>query len=218
MWPCLSDFTISKTIKEASPELQQQKEETEMGTVKASDKQVRPHAVCIPFPAQGHINPMLKLAKLLHNKGFHITFVNTEFNHRRLLKSRGHDSLNGLPHFRFETIPDGLPPSDANATQDVPSLFVATTNNCLTPFRHLLKKLNDTGSTSSVPPVTCIVSDCIMSFTLDASQELDIPNVLFWTSSPCSCLGCIKYQALVEKGIIPLKGTYINVYSYTFFN
>ena len=26
----------------------------------------KPHAVCVPFPAQGHITPMLKLAKLLH--------------------------------------------------------------------------------------------------------------------------------------------------------
>jgi hypothetical protein len=37
------------------------------------------HAVCIPFPMQSHIKAMLKFAKLLHAKGFHITFVNTEF-------------------------------------------------------------------------------------------------------------------------------------------
>ena len=84
----------------------------------------KPHAVCIPFPAQGHINPMLKLAKLLHHKGFHITFVNTEYNHKRLLKSRGPNSLDGLPSFTFETIPDGLPPTDANATQDILSLCI----------------------------------------------------------------------------------------------
>lgn len=58
----------------------------------------KPHAICIPFPAQGHINPMLKLAKLLHHKGFHITFVNTEYNHKRLLKSRGPNSLDAMPH------------------------------------------------------------------------------------------------------------------------
>ncbi|RHN48828.1 putative 7-deoxyloganetin glucosyltransferase [Medicago truncatula] len=39
---------------------------------------------CSPFPAQAHINPMLKLAKLLHFKGgFHVTFVHTEYNHKR---------------------------------------------------------------------------------------------------------------------------------------
>jgi hypothetical protein len=41
----------------------------------------KPHAVCAPFPDQGHINPMLKLAKILLFNGFHITFVNTEYNH-----------------------------------------------------------------------------------------------------------------------------------------
>ncbi|KAK3014577.1 hypothetical protein RJ639_008909 [Escallonia herrerae] len=144
----------------------------------------RPHAVCIPFPAQGHINPMLKLAKLLHHKGFHITFVNTEFNHQRLLKSRGPDALRGLSSFRFETIPDGLPPSDIEATQDVPSLGDSTSKNCLGPFRDLLSKLNDSASLD-VPPVTCVVSDGGMSFTLTAAEELRIPEVLFWTTSAC---------------------------------
>ena len=78
-----------------------------------------PHAVCIPFPAQGHINPMLKLAKLLHHRGFHITFVNTEYNHKCILKSRGLSSLDGLPSFQFKAIPDGLPPSSStDATKD----------------------------------------------------------------------------------------------------
>ncbi|CAL5374843.1 unnamed protein product [Camellia sinensis] len=81
-----------------------------------------PHAVCIPVPAQGHVNPMLKLAKLLHYRGFHITFVNTEYSHERLLRSRGTNAVHGLPDFQFETIPDGLPPSEADSTQDIPSL------------------------------------------------------------------------------------------------
>ncbi|KAF3445113.1 hypothetical protein FNV43_RR14806 [Rhamnella rubrinervis] len=83
---------------------------------------VKPHVVCIPYPAQSHIKAMLKLAKLLHFKGFHITFVNTEFNHNRFLKSLGPNSLDGMPDFRFKTISDGLPPSDANATQDIIAL------------------------------------------------------------------------------------------------
>nr|DAD41093.1 TPA_asm: hypothetical protein HUJ06_015416 [Nelumbo nucifera] len=69
---------------------------------------------------------MLKLAKLLRHKGFHITIVNSEFNHRRFLKSRGPGSLSGLQDFRFETKPDGLPPLDIDATQDTPSLCAST--------------------------------------------------------------------------------------------
>ncbi|KAL5556091.1 hypothetical protein UlMin_038327 [Ulmus minor] len=99
----------------------------------------KPHAVCVPFPAQGHVNPMMQLAKLLHAKGFHVTFVNTEFNHKRLIRSRG-------PEF-------------------------------------LLLKLK---SLSEVPPVSCIVSDGIMSFGIKAAEEFGIPQVQFWTSSTCS--------------------------------
>ena len=166
----------------------------------------KPHAVCIPYPAQGHINPMLKLAKLLHFKGFHITFVNTEYNHKRLLKSRGPDSLNGLPSFRFETIPDGLPEPDVDATQDIPSLCESTRRTCLPHFKNLISKLNDA---PDVPPVTCIVSDGVMSFTVAAAEELGIPEVLFWTTSACGFMCYTQYHQLIEKGLTPLKGKLI---------
>ncbi|KAG5111135.1 hypothetical protein JHK82_040358 [Glycine max] len=161
----------------------------------------KPHAVCIPYPAQGHINPMLKLAKLLHFKGFHITFVNTEYNHKRLLKARGPDSLNGLSSFRFETIPDGLPETDLDATQDIPSLCEATRRTCSPHFKNLLAKIND----SDAPPVSCIVSDGVMTFTLDAAEELGVPEVLFWTTSACGFMCYVQYQQLIEKDLTPLK-------------
>ncbi|OIT04624.1 PREDICTED: 7-deoxyloganetin glucosyltransferase-like [Nicotiana attenuata] len=163
-----------------------------------------PHAICVPAPAQGHINPMLKLAKILHYRGFHITFVNTEYNQRRLLKSRGPDSLKGLPSFCFETIPDGLPPSDADSTQDIVSLSKSLTTTCLVPFKELLAKLNNTSS-SNVPPISYIVSDGVMSFTLAVARDFGIPQVFFWTPSACGLLGYMHYCNLIEKGYIPLK-------------
>jgi len=165
----------------------------------------KPHAVCFPSPAQSHIKSMLKLAKLVHYKGFHITFVNTEFNHKRLLKSRGSDSLKGLPDFQFESIPDGLPPSDENATQDLPGLCEAARKNLLAPFNDLLDKLNDTAS-PDVPPVTCIVSDGFMPVAIDAAAKREIPIALFFTISACSFMGFKQFQALKEKGLTPLKG------------
>ncbi|GLT26071.1 hypothetical protein SLA2020_011580 [Shorea laevis] len=170
-----------------------------MGSLTVSHK---PHAVCVPYPAQGHVNPMMKLAKLFHSKGFHITFVNTEFNHQRLLKSRGPNALDGLPDFRFKTIPDGLPPPDIEGTQDIPSLCDSTSKNCLAPFRELLARLN---SSAQCPLVTCIISDGVMSFTLDAAEELGIPDVLFWTTSACGFLGYVHYASLIDRGLFPLK-------------
>ncbi|CAI9109489.1 OLC1v1009314C1 [Oldenlandia corymbosa var. corymbosa] len=167
----------------------------------------KPHAVCIPFPAQSHVNAMLKFAKILHCKGFHITFVHTEYNYNRILKSRGPNSLDGATNFRFETIPDGLPPLENDeASQDVFQLCMSTDKNCHAPFLQLLKNLNAKALTDDdFPPVTCILSDCCMAFTLEASEELGIPNAQIWTVNAISAMCTLQYPNLVKQGYAPLK-------------
>ncbi|CAI9104052.1 OLC1v1002659C1 [Oldenlandia corymbosa var. corymbosa] len=163
---------------------------------------MKPHAVVIPYPLQGHIGPILKLAKILHFKGFHITFVNTEFNHQRFIRAQGPDFVKGLEDFQFKTIPDGLPPSCKEASQDIPTLCQSIPNNSLVPFINLIKGLNESPSS---PPVTCIVSDGVMSFTLDAAEQLNIPEVVFFTPSACGVLGYLHYSELVARGYVPFK-------------
>uniref|UniRef100_A0A1J3FIX4 Glycosyltransferase n=1 Tax=Noccaea caerulescens TaxID=107243 RepID=A0A1J3FIX4_NOCCA len=162
----------------------------------------KPHVVCVPYPAQGHITPMLKVAKLLHARGFHVTFVNTVYNNNRLRRSRGPNALDGLPSFRFESIPDGLPETDVDATQDIIALCDSTMKHCLTPFKELLQRIN---AGDDVPPVSCIVSDGCMSFTLDAAEELGVPEVLFWTTSACAFMAYMHFYLFIEKGIAPFK-------------
>ncbi|CAD6257262.1 unnamed protein product [Miscanthus lutarioriparius] len=77
------------------------------------------HAVFFPFPAQGHVAPALRLAKLLHVLGgVRITFVHTERNLRRLIRSGGPATVAGAPGFRFVTVPDGLPPPLSDEDED----------------------------------------------------------------------------------------------------
>ncbi|PIA50831.1 hypothetical protein AQUCO_01200239v1 [Aquilegia coerulea] len=154
---------------------------------------------------QSHINVMLKVAKILHSKGFHITFVNTEFNHQKVLLSRGPDSPQGLPDFCFETIPDGLPPSDLNATQDSLALTESITTNGLGYLRSLISRLNEESSKSSAyPQVSCIVTDFIMSSTLEAAEELGIQQVLLWPMS-ATVLDIFHHRQLFEKFLLQLK-------------
>ncbi|XP_030453659.1 7-deoxyloganetin glucosyltransferase-like [Syzygium oleosum] len=163
----------------------------------------KPHAVCIPSPAQSHIGAMLKLAKLLHHKGFHISFVNTEFNHRRLARARGLEFVNGtLSNFQFLTIPDGLPPSDADAIQDIPTLCESTRNYMIGPFSDLVSSL---GSNPSVPPVTCIISDGFMTFTTSpAASNFGIPLIHLFTIPGCALMAVKHLRALGENGLTPL--------------
>ncbi|MBA0741124.1 hypothetical protein Gogos_014295 [Gossypium gossypioides] len=109
--------------------------------------------------------------------------------------------MKGFPDFRFETIPDGLPQSDQDATQDIPALCDSTRKNCLAPLLELITKLNS----SDVPPVTCIVSDGVMSFGIEAGRLLGIPEFQFWTASACGFMCYLQYNELFKRGIVPFK-------------
>ncbi|KAK9080819.1 hypothetical protein SSX86_000577 [Deinandra increscens subsp. villosa] len=172
----------------------------------------KPHALLIPAPAQGHITPMLKLAKILHSKGFLITFLNTEFSHRRLLKSQGGATAldRFSSSFRFETVPDGLPPPEnTEVTQNVYDICRSTQENCLEPFKKVVGKLSECFS-----PVTCIVSDLLMGFTLDAAEELGIPEFIFSTGGAGALMCSQQFPTLLDKGFMPLKDSSYAVNGY----
>lgn len=64
--------------------------------------------------------------------------------------------------------------------------------NCLPPFCYLLNKLNG----ESVPPVSCIVLDANMTFTVEAAKEFGIPQVLFWTASAVGLMCYLHFPNL----------------------
>ncbi|XP_062027183.1 7-deoxyloganetin glucosyltransferase-like [Rosa rugosa] len=162
----------------------------------------KPHVVCIPLPFQSHIKAMLQFAQLLHHRGFHITFVNTDFNHKRFLKSLGRpNSLDRFPDFRFETIPDGLPSSDEKESQDITLLLNSIRKHFLAPFRNLLNKLNGNMNL----PVTSIVSDGFLTFTITVAKELGIPIAQFFTVAAAGFMSFKVIPTLVEKGFAPRK-------------
>ncbi|KAG9141838.1 hypothetical protein Leryth_013961 [Lithospermum erythrorhizon] len=78
----------------------------------------------------------------------------------------------------------------------------STRKNCLVPFKELLVKLN---CSDDVPPVTCVVSDGVMSFGIKAAFDLGIPQVQFWTASVCAFIGYLHYRELIKRGMFPFK-------------
>jgi hypothetical protein len=60
---------------------------------------------------------------------------------------------------------------DDDVTQDIPTLCKSTTETCLEPFRRLLAEINGSASTEGHPPVTCVISDVIMGFSIDVAKE-----------------------------------------------
>ncbi|EEF47025.1 UDP-glucuronosyltransferase, putative [Ricinus communis] len=103
-------------------------------------------------------------------------------NHNRILDSRGPNSLDGLPDFHFATIPLRHPPSNSHTSVALSMLALreACRKDLLSVLRELVTKLNDTASSSSSLPMTCMLSGTIFNGTLTLSRELRIPNVLLW--------------------------------------
>ncbi|RHN68878.1 putative cyanohydrin beta-glucosyltransferase [Medicago truncatula] len=119
----------------------------------------------------------------------------------------------GLPDFQFETIPDGLPESDKDATQNIPTLCDATRKNCYAPFKELINKLN---TSSPHIPVTCIIADGNYDFAGRVAKDLGIREIQLWTASTCGFVAYLQFEELVKRGILPFKGKFNRSFSLCF--
>ncbi|KAH7667988.1 7-deoxyloganetic acid glucosyltransferase protein, partial [Dioscorea alata] len=164
------------------------------------------HVLVFPFPAQGHLNSMLKLAELLYLSSFHITFLTTEYDHHRLcLHSPAHSRLSRLPGFWFRSISDGLPDQQPRSASRLIELYNSLTHNSSSLFRDFLIS-NLSQSQDGWSRITCLVVDGVMPFAMDAATDLGIPTITFRTSSPCSIWTYFCLPKLVEAGEYPFPG------------
>lgn len=66
------------------------------------------HVVAIPLPAQGHVIPMMELAKKLSHHGFKVTFVYTDFIHSLVMNALTKNEDEGDDGILLVSILDGL--------------------------------------------------------------------------------------------------------------
>ncbi|RCV29874.1 hypothetical protein SETIT_6G048200v2 [Setaria italica] len=156
----------------------------------------RPHAVVVPYPGSGNINPALQLAQLLRCGGVFITFVVTEHNLRRA-EAAGGGGDGAREGFRIETIPDGLLDADRGAQDYDLGLSRATVHHGAAPLRDLVARLRVGGG--DVPPVTCVLPTALMSFALEVARTLASP------ACAAALMGHMRLRELKERGYLPLK-------------
>ncbi|KAJ4822345.1 hypothetical protein Tsubulata_029768, partial [Turnera subulata] len=114
-----------------------------------------PHVLIFPLPAQGHVNPMLKLAQLLGIVGLDISFLNSEYNHERLVRHTNIQArLAQYPGFRFRSILDGLLADHPRSGVAVKELFESLNTRVKPILKDMLDEIR--------PPLTCIIGDGFM--------------------------------------------------------
>ncbi|XAR65881.1 7-deoxyloganetin glucosyltransferase [Bertholletia excelsa] len=169
------------------------------------DERSSPHVLVFPLPLQGPIKCMLKLAELLCLAGLQVTFLNTDHNHRRLLRHTDLQSRFAIyPQFCFETISDGLPDDHPRSGDRFMELF----DGLEAVTRPLFKAMLTSGDQSSAyrRPVTCIIADGVLNFTLPVAEEVGIPLIYFDTISPCGLWTYFCLPKLIDAGELPFKG------------
>ncbi|KAJ0979584.1 hypothetical protein J5N97_015058 [Dioscorea zingiberensis] len=166
------------------------------------------HVLVFPFPAQGHLNSMLKFAELLSLSGLHITFLTTEYHYSRFcLHSQTHARLSQRPGFWFRSISDGLPDQKLRSAARLLELYESLTNNSSSLFRDFLisnqRQETQQYSEDGWPRITCLMADGVMPFAMDVAIDLGVPAIAFRPSSPCSVWSAFCLPSLVEAGEFP---------------
>ncbi|GMN62861.1 hypothetical protein TIFTF001_031937 [Ficus carica] len=145
----------------------------------------KPRFLLVVFPAQGHVNPALQLAKRLVLIGCEVTFVTTVLAHHRMVTKCGggfgddNDSNNnnftppnGMSFAQFsDGYDDGFRPK--------PFDFTAYCTELRRRGTQALKGLVQSGQKEG-RPYTCMVYTLIMPWAADVAAELEIPVALFW--------------------------------------
>ncbi|RWR72904.1 UDP-glycosyltransferase 83A1-like protein [Cinnamomum micranthum f. kanehirae] len=120
----------------------------------------RPHALMIPYPAQGHVKPMMALSRRLIDDGIKITLVYTEFSHARVMAAL-HETGLDQRQIKLVAIPDGL--ADDDDRNDLVGLCDVAYSVMPACLEELIGKMKEYGEDE----ITFIIADEGMGWALE---------------------------------------------------
>ncbi|KAF2611611.1 hypothetical protein F2Q70_00008470 [Brassica cretica] len=148
------------------------------------------HFVLFPFMAQGHMIPMVDIAKLLAQRGVAITIITTPNNAARF-KNVLHRAIESglsinLVHVKFPHQEAGLPEGQENVdfleSMGSMATFLKAVNMLEEPVQKLIDEMT--------PQPSCIISDMCLFYTNKIAKRLNIPKIVFHGFSSF-CLLCM---------------------------
>ncbi|KAJ9174056.1 hypothetical protein P3X46_017128 [Hevea brasiliensis] len=128
------------------------------------------HVLVVPFPGQGHLNPMLQFSRRLVSKGLHGTFVVTTYISRSKNLSSSTDPL------RFDTISDGFDEGGSKQAASMEAYLSSLHSTGRKTLTDLLKKHQ-----SSSNPIDYVICEPFLLWALDVEKNFGLVAAGFFT-------------------------------------
>ncbi|KAH7554488.1 hypothetical protein JRO89_XS12G0224300 [Xanthoceras sorbifolium] len=159
-----------------------------------------PHVLVVPYPAQGHVIPLMKLSQSLVKHGIRITFVNTEHNHKRLLNSMATKDAR-RDQVSLVSIPDR--PISKDNTSKLEQHIEEVTWFMPEKVKELIEQI----SASDSDKITCVLADNLLGWAMDIAVEKGIKRAAFSPAAATLVVLGSSIPKLIDEGIIDNDGT-----------
>ncbi|CAO2035835.1 unnamed protein product [Urochloa humidicola] len=163
-----------------------------------------PAVLLVPFPAQGHVTPMLQLARALAAHGAAPTVAVPDFIHRRISGAGSCAAAGGVA---LASIPSGIAAGSDDATPEFSAIQHAMEHHMPA---HLERMLTSSPPRSSRPAVACVVVDVLASWAVPVAARCGVPVAGFWPAMLASYRVVAAIPELIERGLISESGTPIS--------
>nr|UZT04296.2 UGT2 [Ligustrum lucidum] len=133
-------------------------------------RKCKAHCLILPFPIQGHINPMLQFAKRLRHKGIRITLAATKHVFKTMQDFSGSVSV--------ETISDGYDEGGVSSAENEEAYLARFRQVGAETLEQLIQRLKNSGRA-----IDCIIYDAFIPWSLDVAKKLGLVGAAFFTQS-----------------------------------
>ncbi|KAK4484333.1 hypothetical protein RD792_006910 [Penstemon davidsonii] len=153
----------------------------------------------IPYPAQGHVTPMLKLASVLSNLGFKPVIITPEFIHTRISSQinptdHGILSLSINPHGGLDTAEE----------KDFFAIEMAMEKYMPLYLEKIILNMDDEDDGDGI---ACLVVDLLSSWAVDVASRCGVPVAGFWPAMQSTYRLIAAIPDLIRRGVISEHGS-----------
>ncbi|XVF59348.1 hypothetical protein PTKIN_Ptkin07bG0268400 [Pterospermum kingtungense] len=153
--------------------------------------------IMVTLALQGHMNPMLKLAKVLVSKGVYVTIATNDVAQKRMLDSKISTKFtsNSPGRLSLEFFPDGLS-HDFDRDKDTGTFLASLKANGPRNLSNLMADLKAKGNEYS-----CLLSSPFITWVPGVAAEHGIPCSVLWIQS--STVFSIYYHCIKRPDLFP---------------